>query len=370
MSERFGHRFQQFSWAVDIVDENMLEHVLDLLIGYVSRNRDLAYWALLIEGEVNNSPGLHAYKCSQRSNIAFAIKNQVSYTNLAAYAFAETKKLWIVSPDTQPLGPDTHLRDYWSGAEHLPPYEEERERSIRTVIMIPLRWKGRTFGVLDLQMNQCYEPTNRAQQELALLVETLSELLYLSETNKIQRANTWRAIEMLRRVLEQESWPPLGKPQIFVASSNRADQGVIGTIREVLDEFKDSLQVYYWAASSDTGNINRDILAQVKRSQFGLCYFSEPEEGTEREFKYQDNANVVFEAGMFQSLTNPDATDDLIGWIPVRELKSPPPPFDFAQQRMIVIPRLGDNKLNKEKLRYELKARIEKLLKPSEKGAE
>ena len=361
MSERFGHRLQQFAWAVDIVDEDMFKGVLDLVLEHVSRNLELAYWALLTEGKVNNTPGLHSYKCSARGHISFALKDQDSYTNLAAYAFAEAKKLWVVSPDKQSLARDMHLRDYWSKAERLP-LSGTNDLGIKTVIVTPLCWEGRTFGVLDLQMSQYYEPTNIAKQELALLVETLSELLYLSETNKQQRANTWHAIAMLRSALKQESWSPLTKPQIFVASSHRADDEVIATINSVLDEFEDSLQSYDWKESSTSGDITRETLKQVKASRFGLCYFSEPAEDAEGEFKYQDNANVVFEAGMFQSLTNPAATDDPIGWIPVREPKSPPPPFDFAQQRMLVIPRLTDNKLNREQLRTELKARIEKLL--------
>jgi hypothetical protein len=138
----------------------------------------------------------------------------------------------------------------------------------------------------------------------------------------------------------------------------------MGTIRGVLDNFEDRLRIHYWKQSSNSGNINWDILEQVKASRFGLCYFSELAEGAQGELKYQDNANVVFEAGMFQSLTNPAATDDPIGWIPVREPTplSPPPPFDFAQQRMIIIQRLNDNKPNLDKLRADLKARTEKLL--------
>jgi hypothetical protein len=233
------------------------------------------------------------------------------------------------------------------------------------VILTPLRWKGRTLGVLDLQMSQYYEPTNIATEELVRLVNILSELLVLSETNQMQRAHTRQALDMLRTVLEQESWPPLTKPQIFVASSYRADKAVMGTICSLLNKFEDRLRIYNWAQSSKSGNINQEILKQVKASRYGLCYFSEPAEDAKGGFRYQDNANVIFEAGMFQALTNPAATDDPTGWIPVRESPTlcPPPPFDFAQQRMIIVQRLADNKPNLNKLRADLKERIEKLLK-------
>ena len=139
----------------------------------------------------------------------------------------------------------------------------------------------------------------------------------------------------------------------------------MGEIRSVLDGFKDRLRVHYWHESSNNGNINWEILKQVQASQFGLCYFSERVDDPDSSFKYPDNANVIFEAGMFQSLTNPSATNDPIGWIPIREGEpdAPPPPFDFAQQRMIIVERLGeDSHPNLDKLRADLRARLDNLV--------
>jgi hypothetical protein len=47
--------------------------------------------------------------------------------------------------------------------------------------------------------------TRRTKDELELLVNTLSELMVLSETNQMQRTHTRQALDMLRTVLEQES---------------------------------------------------------------------------------------------------------------------------------------------------------------------
>jgi hypothetical protein len=368
MSETFGHRLRQFAWAVDIVDEDTFKQVWELVRGYVSRKLELTYWALLVESEVNHNPGLHARECSTGNNPSFSLKTaEGSYNGLAAYAFAEAKNLWIVSPDEQPLGLDTHLRDRWSDTESLPSYHQSNDVSIKTVILIPFRWRGRTLGVLDLQMSQYYEPTEIAKGELELLVDALSVLLVVSNTTKTLREHTHDAIKVLRD-LEKESGPPWAKqpkPQIFVASSHRADGTVMGEILDVLNDFKDSLRIYDWRKSPDSGNINWETLKQVKESRFGLCYFSEPVEDGNGGLRYQDNANVIFEAGMFQSLTNPAATDHPIGWIPVRESPplSPPPPFDFAQQRMIIVQRLADNKPNVDRLRADLRERIEGLLK-------
>jgi hypothetical protein len=65
---------------------------------------------------------------------------------------------------------------------------------------------------------------------------------------------------------------------------------------------------------------------------------------------------------MFQSQTNPNVTDDPTGWIPIREQLSPPPPFDFAQQRMIIVERLANGDPNINKLKGSLKDRINVLL--------
>jgi hypothetical protein len=365
MGETFGQRLKQFALAVDVVDQATFKGVWRLVLQYVSRDLELAYWALLTEGEVNRHPGLLARECSNNSNPSFGLKTaEDCYTGLAAYSFAEAKPLWIVSPDKQPLSPDTPLRDDWSGTRSLPHFDQPAELGIMTMILVPLRWNGRTFGVLDLQSSQYYELTKIATEELELLAATLSELLVLSDTNQTQREHTLQAIEMLGAILREESWPPLTKPQIFLASSERADKAVMGTIKTVLNDFKDRLRIHDWKESSNSGNINWDILKQVKASRFGLCYFSELAEDAQSEFSYQDNANVVFEAGMFQSLTNPAATSHPTGWIPVREPQplSPPPPFDFAQQRMIIVERATDNQPNLDRLQAELKERIEDLL--------
>jgi hypothetical protein len=219
------------------------------------------------------------------------------------------------------------------------------------------------LGLLDLQSKQYYEFSNLIASETQLLTDTLYELLHLLDENDLHRENTLKAIDMHRTALQEEHWPRLTKPQIFVASSNLADPDVMGTIRSVLDKYDDQLLVHYWKESSETGNININILKQVQASRFGLCYFSEPAIDSEGNFKYQDNSNVIFEAGMFQSLTN-QAIENPTGWIPIREQEplSPPPPFDFAQNSMVMVERFNDGKPNIDLLKANLQIRIERLL--------
>lgn len=364
MSETFGTRLRRFALSVDIVDEHIFRQAWDLVRRYISEQLDPTYWALLVDSQVDNKPGLLAQECSQGNKPSFSLRtDKGQYTGLAAYSFAEGKPLWLVSPEKGPLGPEKSIQDEWSWSktEDLPHFDRPLDAGIMTMVLVPLSQKGHTIGVLDLQSTQYNEPTKRITEELLLLAETLSVLLTLSDTNKAQRDHTLEAISLHSKALNEESWPPLTKPSIFVASSSKADKAVMGAIQSVLNEFSDQLDVHYWKESSKSGNINLDILQQVKESQFGLCYFSEPID--DPKYKYKDNVNVVFEAGMLQSQTNPSVTDSPVGWIPIREQESPPAPFDYAQQRMIIVERSAkEQKPNLDKLQATLKDRINYLL--------
>jgi hypothetical protein len=78
-----------------------------------------------------------------------------------------------------------------------------------------------------------------------------------------------------------------------------------------------------------------------------------------------DNPNVVFEAGMLHARTANNESGDggePTGWIPIREVDSPPAPFDFASERTVQVPRRADGAVNEDRLRDELRARVQVLL--------
>jgi hypothetical protein len=74
-----------------------------------------------------------------------------------------------------------------------------------------------------------------------------------------------------------------------------------------------------------------------------------------------DNPNVLFEAGMLHALTFL-SIQGTSGWIPIREQNSPQPPFDFAGERIELIPRAADGSLNQEMFRTRLRARLKGLV--------
>ncbi|HEU4452410.1 MAG TPA: hypothetical protein VFR81_05090 [Longimicrobium sp.] len=361
MHETFGFRLRRFALAVDIIDDDIFRQTWGLILDYVSPHLRPSYWALLTESEVNFRPGLTPRDCSVANHSSFNLYNpDDTLTGLAAYSYVREKPLWVVAPDHGPIGPETPIQDVWSKSADLPPFDRPESEGIRTVVHVPLRWKGRRLGLLDLQSRDYHELTHRVAAEMENLADTLAVLLPLCSANEERRQHTIEAIDLHRKALKDDPWPPLTKPQIFVASSGRADPAVIGVIRDVLQGFEDHVRVCYWRDSPNGGNIKSAMLKEIQASQFGLCYFSEPD--PDGGFRFRDNANVVFEAGMLEALTHSAAPGEM-GWIPVREGDSPPAPFDFAQERMVIVPRLGaSGALNQESLRSELATRLEQML--------
>jgi hypothetical protein len=127
----------------------------------------------------------------------------------------------------------------------------------------------------------------------------------------------------------------------------------------VLDEFSDALRVIQWNGIEESGSITLGLIEEIARSRFGICYFSEPIEGSGSGFA--DNPNVLFEAGMLHSLTNSPVAMPT-GWIPIREKRSPKIPFDFASERILIISRSNDGRLAAETFRSDLRKRVEALL--------
>ncbi|MGH9199187.1 MAG: TIR domain-containing protein, partial [Acidimicrobiia bacterium] len=191
--------------------------------------------------------------------------------------------------------------------------------------------------------------------------------LELYEMNRSQSTSTSSAIFELNEKLDAATFPRLTRPHFFVAHSNRADAAVKRLIFEVLDEFADRVEFTDWERMSASGNINTQIAGEIARSRFGICYLSEPADPQDEETRYADNPNVVFEAGMVHARTamsDPNDKGEPTGWIPMREVASPPPPFDFAAERILQIPRMRDGSLNEGRLREMLGQRIDSLLGP------
>jgi hypothetical protein len=276
--------------------------------------------------------------------------------------------MWIVSPEKDPLDQAEQHHDLWSNTPNLSRYRPSSSQPIRTVVILPLSLQ-RSYGVYCFESSRYIEITDAAKVELGRLADALAMLYRLWEVNKLQVAGTDHAIGDLRELLQQAKFPRLAKPHFFVAFSHKADETVKLIIRDALNEFAAQLEYTDWTQMDASGNINAQIGKEILESRFGICYLSEPDDDSSAgAHQYRDNPNVVFEAGMLHARTTAVADTDggePAGWIPVREQESPPPPFDFASERILQVPRSRTGDLNESRLREMLQGRIAALLRES-----
>jgi hypothetical protein len=288
--------------------------------------------------------------------------------------YKKNKPIWIVSHPERPLqeAEAKDLKDLWSetDADNLPPYRTEHQLKMHTSVIHPLSKEGRAFGVVEFATESYFTPTPASKEEIQTLAAVISRAYQLWDVRKAQHRNTERAIDRLKEALENESWTRLALPKLFVAypggerleGKEREDhRAVIESINAVVEKFENKLEPVFWEKIAETGNINAQVIREILNSEFGLCYFSEPsvtlqcptdssevaaevnsqDLAREKEgVKFQDNANVLFEAGMMQALTNsPNAL--FKAWISIREKASIDIPFDIVSERILYIDREG-----------------------------
>ena len=367
----FAGQLKHFAESVDIVDDARFDSVRELVYRYAVKQLGGEYFELLRQesgGEDNKQSWLRTFWSSDDRLHTWTIRSdEGSYTNPVTDAFDNERPMWIVSPEKDPLEEAGQHHDLWSNTPSLSRYRPSSSESIRTVVILPLKLQ-RSYGVYCLESSQYIEITDVAKLELRRLADALALLYRLWEANRAQVTGTDHAIGDLRELLQQAKFPRLARPHFFIAFSNKADETVKLIIRDTLDEFAAKLEYTDWTRMDDSGNISAQIGKEILESRFGLCYFSEPDGHDSAPPRYQDNPNVIFEAGMLHARTTAAAETDggePAGWIPIREQESPPAPFDFAAERILQVPRSRNGDLNESRLRELLKGRITALLRES-----
>lgn len=360
----FAGELRHFARSVDIVDNATFDSVRNLIYKYVRNELDAEYFELLTEQIIDKQRYLRTMWSNEAREHLWPLGGTgAEPTPLVSLAFDDSRPLWVVTPDREPIQADRALVDQWSSTPNLPPYQASAGRPVRTVVVVPLRRK-RISGVFFIETGSYVSITDVAQDELRLLGDAISILYELWDVNKSQSELTREAIDELTDVLQRARFPKLAKPGLFLAYSGVSDQRVTTIIQEVLDQYSDKLEIKDWGSVHEAGNITVQIARDITRSKFGICYLSQPSpDGTHR---YVDNPNVVFEAGMLHALTNSTRTGDDSGgpggWIPIREKDSPPAPFDFSNERIVVVPRRDSGELNEARFRDLLQQRVNALL--------
>jgi hypothetical protein len=369
----FAGQLKHFAQSVDIVDSAVFDQVRDLVCRYVTNELKGRYFELLRE-ESPDADGekqlwLRTFWSSEEKLHAWPFRaNDGTFTNSITTSAARGRPLWLVNPGGAPLGDGETARDLWSGIPDLPPFRPVSTDPIRTAIVVPLRLQH-SVGAYCIESPRYFEATEVAKSELRRLGEALAILYGLWEMNQAQLSYTGSAIGDLRDLLDASRFPRLALPHMFIAFPAKGDETVKLVLKDVLRKFRDKLEFTDWSEMYESGNIGAQIGREIMESRFGVCYLSQPVDGDPGGgHRYHDNANVVFEAGMLHArmLASSDGEPgEPSGWIPVRESDSPEPPFDFAAERILVVPRSESGELNESQLREQLTRRVEALLRES-----
>ncbi|QTR51208.1 TIR domain-containing protein [Candidatus Thiothrix anitrata] len=355
MHMTFGQRLKQFANAIDIVELETFKQTVTLIEDYLNEVLNIQVVRIMVEGIFNETePALFKFDLNKTVPVEILLLNQVdNCKGQMPFAYFGRKPMWIVNANKREVLSKRNAQylDLWSGVKDIVDYRPTGVDNIRTSIIIPIKNLDHlVYGVINFETTDYLEITRLAKEELIRIAETISILYQLYKTRGAQTESTEKAVKRLADSLKAGNMPKLTKPSVFLASADKADDAVIAIIREVMaeSELSDKVDCIYWKTMSSLGNINQKLLETIASCQYGICYFSQ--KVSDHSPQYIDNANVVFEAGMFHGRVG-NSVSIPCGWIPIREQDSPPSPFDFAAERMIIVPRNKHGELNEEKLR-------------------
>lgn len=356
----------QFSSTVDIVDEFTYNEFRDEMCSHFRDILNAQVYEVFVDGarvQVNATGGKHVVPALQMIWTGGRLFNlPLNKSFQTSIAYEQDKPLWVVDIQKKRLSDKkAELEDKWSHLMDIPLYQTMNYSDIRTAIILPLRYGERVFGILNLEFIKYLECTPTAKIELEEYANSIARIVWLHETFKRQVADTRSAFGIISKSISKR-FSPLEKPCVFVATPDpeRSDMEVIGAINHVLGRFADRIEIVYWKNITNSGNVNFQILGEIVNSNYGICYFSEKAIDLSNP-KFFDNPNVLFEAGMLHALCN-DPKAHPQAWIPIRECASScsTPPFDFASERILVVPRVK-SMFNKDSFIAELEKRLEKL---------
>jgi len=364
MPSTFGDQLKLFALSVDVIGADRFNRVSRLIDEYCRETLGIEYIKLHLASEVDGKPCLKRYGMGvlEIENIRAIRTSEGSYNGQISLAYDKRRPLWIVcAGGKQKLENCEQYSDQWSGLKAIPAYRNSgsvEESGIKTSIIVPIPDGNEVLGVLNFGTSDYIEITDEAKSELFKIAETLGLLIRLFRSADAQKLSTETALENLQQLLAKPL-PKLTKPKIFLASSAAAEVDVIAVVLDVLkeDAYAERLDLVYWKAMDQPGNINRQLLEAIASCRYGVCYFSQKV----AEGEYIDNVNVVFEAGMFHGRID-EITPVPTSWVPIRERQSPELPFDFAQERILWVERNKDGSLRTKPFATALRGRLDALL--------
>ncbi|QFT71783.1 GAF domain-containing protein [Ruegeria sp. THAF33] len=376
-------RILNFANSIDSISEHAFTTFKAAVESYVLGSLGAVYFEVKIDGiRVNGKPALTSFWSSrEEERDSHPLFNDGgNYSSQRAYSYTHGCPLWITTKsgkDKRLKGLDyskVTVRSWGNGSDNgndppadLPAYVDYGGGDAGTSVIVPIRFgekRSRVFGVMNIEFRDriCFTPERT--QQIGTLVKAISRVIWLFETTREQSNGTARAAEDLKTKLSDPTQPgSLRTPQVFFAFGQRADPKVIEIVRAVCEKsFKNQIELYCWDKDTKTGSITAGIINKINEAAYGICYFSEPLPRGGKKTRYQDNPNVLIEAGMMHAHYG-NSPEDIRRWLPIREDKERTSdlPFDFAEQRFVFVPRKG-NALNADQFEAMVSASIKSLI--------
>jgi len=358
MKEVFSSKLLQFVDSIDILEERSFKKIISLIEKYVEKSLDIKYVKIMHISESMSDTGQALSELFSNHNIP--IDNETLNKGQMPFSFVKRKKMWITphSPE-RVLCKAKGYNDLWSELEEIPRYRSFDENSKnKTSIIIPLLHdfrKNELIGVVNFESDEYLEPTKIAKETLERLSRIIATSLRLYTIRQQFQESTRKSLTALELAVEEPCFK-LTKPKLFFGYPKNSEDDVLAAIKEIIDEdYSKDILFCDWNEKRLPEQISEAVFQEIAHSQYGIYYFSEFN-SCDNQYRYHDNRNVIFEAGLHQG------RDSDPNWILIREEASENISFDFNNFRRINVPRDSKDALKKEAFKVLLKETLDAMI--------
>jgi len=348
MISPFLREFSTFVQAVDFINDDGFDRARSALAAYFRTRFSADFWELL---QPVKSPSGSVSLLMEWSSGSELTTTEVEIDGVlsgqTAYCYSTGRPVWITAQGGGLLSAAQGWIDHISGDRDLPAYRKfgGNPEPTKTSVIMPVKAGGKRY-VLNLESKEDLRYVDALKPELQLLAASIGDFVAKHEQSNRTEKGTLEVASALSPAAQREQL--IGPTRVFFAYPDRACGSVLGDLREVLNSFSAEIELIDWRALSGSGDVRQQIFDALESASIGVCYFSEPADAARSGPVYVDNPNVLFEAGYLQSRSRQPAAQK-VAWVPVREEDSPPAPFDFSNDRRIIVPRNDDGTINSER---------------------